>query len=191
MLVGCKKDLRNDPATIEELRKNSQRPVSFEEVSFIHYGSHFITKQLFIYRVLVCPNVSMPTNISNALQRVVKVFVKYLSMLQEQLLWSIERRSPSFALFCRQLVSFHIFLHSPFVPLFNSSGFFYHLSYFLYISCPPITPGMCFLFSVIIFCMINRKSLLLDTLFIHCCFLFNVGEQGALWYWGSHLIVFW
>ncbi|CDH57064.1 gtp-binding protein rhoa [Lichtheimia corymbifera JMRC:FSU:9682] len=31
LLVGCKKDLRNDPATIEELRKNSQRPVSFEE----------------------------------------------------------------------------------------------------------------------------------------------------------------
>lgn len=86
----------------------------------------------FLYRVLVCPNVSMPTNISNALQRVVKVFVKYLSMLQEQLLWSIERRSPSFALFCRQLVSFHIFLHSPFVPLFNSSEFFYHLSYSLY-----------------------------------------------------------
>lgn len=32
LLVGCKKDLRNDPATIEELRKNSQRPVAFEEV---------------------------------------------------------------------------------------------------------------------------------------------------------------
>ncbi|KAI8336438.1 GTP-binding protein rhoA [Choanephora cucurbitarum] len=31
VLVGCKKDLRNDPATIEELRKNSQRPVTYEE----------------------------------------------------------------------------------------------------------------------------------------------------------------
>ncbi|KAL0094785.1 GTP-binding protein rhoA [Phycomyces blakesleeanus] len=31
LLVGCKKDLRNDPATIEELRKNSQKPVSSEE----------------------------------------------------------------------------------------------------------------------------------------------------------------
>ncbi|KAI9028258.1 GTP-binding protein rhoA [Phycomyces nitens] len=31
LLVGCKKDLRNDPATIEELRKNSQKPVSYEE----------------------------------------------------------------------------------------------------------------------------------------------------------------
>ncbi|KAI9486421.1 MAG: GTP-binding protein rhoA [Benjaminiella poitrasii] len=28
ILVGCKKDLRNDPATIEELRKNSQKPVT-------------------------------------------------------------------------------------------------------------------------------------------------------------------
>ncbi|CAO3650983.1 unnamed protein product [Cunninghamella blakesleeana] len=36
VLVGCKKDLRNDPATIEELRRNSQRPVSFEEVKFIN-----------------------------------------------------------------------------------------------------------------------------------------------------------
>jgi len=31
ILVGCKKDLRYDPKTIEELRKTSQRPVSTEE----------------------------------------------------------------------------------------------------------------------------------------------------------------
>lgn len=31
ILVGCKKDLRNDPRTIEELRKTSQRPVSTQE----------------------------------------------------------------------------------------------------------------------------------------------------------------
>lgn len=31
ILVGCKKDLRNDPKIIEELRKNSQRPVSSQE----------------------------------------------------------------------------------------------------------------------------------------------------------------
>ncbi|KAK9449909.1 small gtpase-binding protein [Limtongia smithiae] len=31
ILVGCKKDLRNDPKTIEELNKTSQRPVSAEE----------------------------------------------------------------------------------------------------------------------------------------------------------------
>jgi len=31
ILVGCKKDLRNEPKIIEELRKISQRPVSPEE----------------------------------------------------------------------------------------------------------------------------------------------------------------
>lgn len=35
ILVGCKKDLRYDPKTIEELRKTSQKPVSPEEVSSI------------------------------------------------------------------------------------------------------------------------------------------------------------
>jgi Ras family protein A len=33
LLVACKKDLRNDPGKIEELRKTSQRPVTAEEVS--------------------------------------------------------------------------------------------------------------------------------------------------------------
>ena len=33
ILVGCKKDLRYDNKTIEELRKTSQKPVSPEEVS--------------------------------------------------------------------------------------------------------------------------------------------------------------
>jgi Ras family protein A len=33
ILVGCKKDLRRDPKTIEELRKTQQRPVTPEEVS--------------------------------------------------------------------------------------------------------------------------------------------------------------
>ena len=32
ILVGCKKDLRNDPKTIEELHKTSQRPVGPEQV---------------------------------------------------------------------------------------------------------------------------------------------------------------
>ncbi|KAI7899786.1 GTP-binding protein rhoA [Cokeromyces recurvatus] len=31
LLVACKKDLRNDPAKIEELRRTSQRPVTTEE----------------------------------------------------------------------------------------------------------------------------------------------------------------
>ena len=32
-LVGCKKDLRNDSKTIEELHKTSQKPVTPEQVS--------------------------------------------------------------------------------------------------------------------------------------------------------------
>lgn len=31
LLVACKKDLRNDPRTIEELKKTGQNPVSYEE----------------------------------------------------------------------------------------------------------------------------------------------------------------
>ena len=33
ILVGCKKDLRHDPKTIEELNKTSQSPVTAEQVS--------------------------------------------------------------------------------------------------------------------------------------------------------------
>lgn len=33
ILVGCKKDLRHDPKTIEELHKTSQKPVTPEQVS--------------------------------------------------------------------------------------------------------------------------------------------------------------
>ena len=32
ILVGCKKDLRRDGKTIDELRKTNQRPVTPEEV---------------------------------------------------------------------------------------------------------------------------------------------------------------
>ncbi|MBE3045796.1 hypothetical protein IMZ48_25285 [Candidatus Bathyarchaeota archaeon] len=38
ILVGCKKDLRYDPKTIEELRKTSQKPVSPEEVCWTGDG---------------------------------------------------------------------------------------------------------------------------------------------------------
>lgn len=31
LLIGCKKDLRNDPKTIEELKKQQQAPVTYEE----------------------------------------------------------------------------------------------------------------------------------------------------------------
>jgi Ras family protein A len=39
ILVGCKKDLRYDQKTIEELRKTSQKPVSPEEVSLLIISS--------------------------------------------------------------------------------------------------------------------------------------------------------
>jgi Ras family protein A len=31
ILVGCKKDLRNDPKTVDELKKTGQEPVSYEQ----------------------------------------------------------------------------------------------------------------------------------------------------------------
>jgi GTPase SAR1 family protein len=45
ILVGCKKDLRRDAKTIENLRKTSQRPVTPEEVrasniTFEGFGIH-------------------------------------------------------------------------------------------------------------------------------------------------------
>ncbi|RCI02719.1 GTP-binding protein Rho1, partial [Rhizopus stolonifer] len=47
VLVGCKKDLRNDPATIEELRKNSQRPVTYEEGTAV-------AQKISAYKYLEC-----------------------------------------------------------------------------------------------------------------------------------------
>jgi len=35
ILVGCKMDLRNDPRTIEELRRAGHKPVSFEEAASV------------------------------------------------------------------------------------------------------------------------------------------------------------
>lgn len=48
ILVGCKKDLRYDSKTIEELRKTSQKPVSPEEVSFCRIGPFFRLIQFVI-----------------------------------------------------------------------------------------------------------------------------------------------
>ncbi|KAL1923982.1 uncharacterized protein VTP21DRAFT_7017 [Calcarisporiella thermophila] len=47
LLVGCKKDLRYDPAVIEELRKTSQRPVSPEE-------GMTIAQKIGAYKYLEC-----------------------------------------------------------------------------------------------------------------------------------------
>lgn len=47
LLVGCKKDLRYDPATIEELRKTSQRPVTEQE-------GHAVAERIGAYKYLEC-----------------------------------------------------------------------------------------------------------------------------------------
>jgi GTPase SAR1 family protein len=41
ILVGCKKDLRYDQKTIEELHKTSQKPVTPEQVSHSRDGNLF------------------------------------------------------------------------------------------------------------------------------------------------------
>jgi Ras family protein A len=49
ILVGCKKDLRHDPKTIEELHKTSQKPVTPEQVREYSESRTGITwKKLFI-----------------------------------------------------------------------------------------------------------------------------------------------
>ncbi|CEP16107.1 hypothetical protein [Parasitella parasitica] len=47
LLVACKKDLRNDPAKIEELRKTSQRPVTYEE-------GQGVAQKINAYKYLEC-----------------------------------------------------------------------------------------------------------------------------------------
>jgi GTPase SAR1 family protein len=49
ILVGCKKDLRRDPKTIENLRKTSQRPVTPEEVRACRAHSYVLAfTQVFV-----------------------------------------------------------------------------------------------------------------------------------------------
>ncbi|GJC82613.1 GTP-binding protein rhoA [Colletotrichum liriopes] len=50
ILVGCKKDLRYDSKTIEELRKTSQKPVSPEECS----QGEEVRKKIGAYKYLEC-----------------------------------------------------------------------------------------------------------------------------------------
>ncbi|ORZ20364.1 GTP-binding protein rhoA [Absidia repens] len=47
LLVACKKDLRNNPGTIQELQRNSERPVSYEE------GMH-VAREIDAYKYLEC-----------------------------------------------------------------------------------------------------------------------------------------
>lgn len=44
ILVGCKKDLRRDPCTIEYLRRSNQRPVTTEEVGHVFQHHFYILK---------------------------------------------------------------------------------------------------------------------------------------------------
>jgi GTPase SAR1 family protein len=48
-----KKDLRNDPKTIEELKKVNQAPVSFDQVSLGNEGQSVATK-IGAYKYLEC-----------------------------------------------------------------------------------------------------------------------------------------
>ncbi|KAK9764285.1 GTP-binding protein Rho1, variant 2 [Basidiobolus ranarum] len=55
ILVGCKKDLRNDPRTIEELRKQGQSPVTVEQVSVFYFRYPvFIINHLIFYEGKLC-----------------------------------------------------------------------------------------------------------------------------------------
>ncbi|BAE57306.1 small GTPase superfamily [Aspergillus flavus] len=51
ILVGCKKDLRNDPKTIEELTKTSQKPVTAEQPCF---QGEEVRKKIGAYKYLEC-----------------------------------------------------------------------------------------------------------------------------------------
>lgn len=79
ILVGCKKDLRRDGKTIDELRKTNQRPVTPEEVRF--YKHHFLLPANYVNprEWLSGKRLELDT-ILNALHELAKVFVKYSNM---------------------------------------------------------------------------------------------------------------
>ena len=82
ILVGCKKDLRRDPKTIEELRKTQQRPVTPEEVSgtaILGIIPPGILHFLACCRVWLLCKRSAPVIISNAVPSRVKVCARYSS----------------------------------------------------------------------------------------------------------------
>ena len=47
ILVGCKKDLRNDPKTIAELQKTQQAPVTYEQ-------GQAVAQKIGAYKFLEC-----------------------------------------------------------------------------------------------------------------------------------------
>lgn len=68
ILVGCKKDLRYDQKTIEELHKTSQKPVTPEQVSAPN--TPLVRKvKLTLHRPRTCARRSVPRSTSSAPQR--------------------------------------------------------------------------------------------------------------------------
>jgi Ras family protein A len=57
ILVGCKKDLRRDPKTIEELRKTSQRPVTPEEVGHCLFFRWVLVAYRFLQGMAVAQKI--------------------------------------------------------------------------------------------------------------------------------------
>lgn len=53
VLVGCKKDLRNDAQTIQELAKNQQQPLSYEQVFQLMQG-FAVAQNIGAYKYLEC-----------------------------------------------------------------------------------------------------------------------------------------
>jgi len=81
ILVGCKKDLRRDPKTIEELRKTNQRPVTPEEVCLLLVYQVPFLELTQNYRVWQSDRRSVPATTSNAPPAPVRVLERSSSML--------------------------------------------------------------------------------------------------------------
>jgi GTPase SAR1 family protein len=93
ILVGCKKDLRYDQKTIEELHKTSQKPVTPEQVRLpsptalegpqtdqYNRISIFGILLTVAYRVRRFARRLVPTSTLNVQQRPMRVFVRFSNM---------------------------------------------------------------------------------------------------------------
>ena len=78
ILVGCKKDLRRDPKTIENLRKTSQRPVTPEEVRVSNFQSK--VSLLTVCRAWPSRRRLVPGSTLSVLPNQVKVFARFSNM---------------------------------------------------------------------------------------------------------------
>ena len=120
ILVGCKKDLRFDSKTIEELRKTSQRPVTPEEVIFRVLCpirtliSLFLMRNIFFYLILKSlyflrewelHRKSAHTSIWNVQPKQARASVRYSNMPHGRLFWP-KRRDKSMVVvyFCRLVI---------------------------------------------------------------------------------------